>query len=154
MWLASLSLRDKHGKVVGAEYWDDRQLAYAQHLLTDVLLAGVGDPERERMFRMCITLCLHRGVRADELAQIPEWWHTAESVDLAGGPLHIYYARGVPDVESAKPCHAPRKAHAFPGRRDLYLPEDCGQCPPCRARARYGSNCSLTSQLARIAAAR
>jgi hypothetical protein len=81
-----------------------------------------------------MTLCVHRGIRSDELALIPRWWHEADAVDIAGGPLEVLWSRGVPDVPSANPCHAPGKQYLDPRRKDLWLPVDCGECPPCRAR--------------------
>lgn len=134
MWLASVSLRDKRGDIIGTAKWTPRQWRYAEDTLKNYALRGAGDENRERMFRMCITLCLHRGIRDDELDQIEDWWFDAAAVDLAGGPLEIIYAKGVPDIESAKPCHHPRKQLIDLSRLDLYLPRDCGVCPPCIAR--------------------
>ena len=144
MWLASLSISDKHGRLLPNSRWTTRQMRLAQRVLGDWVLKGVGDAERERCFSMCITLCLHRGVRPDELALIGRDWHEAEPVDLAGGPLEILYARGVPDVESAKPCHRPGKRLIDLRRIDLWFPVDCGECPPCVAR-QNARVCSLAS---------
>jgi hypothetical protein len=135
VWLASVSLRDRRGEIIGTAKWGEREWAHAQDVLSNVALAGAGDESRVRMFRMCITACLHRGIRDDELRQIPHWWFDAEAVDIAGGPVEIIYARGVPDIESAKPCHRPRKQVLDLRRLDLWLPVDCGECSPCRARA-------------------
>jgi hypothetical protein len=135
VWLASVSLRDKRGDLLGTARWSERHWRYAEDVLKDYALAGAGDESRERMFRMCITACLHRGIRDDEIEKIPQWWSDAEAIDIAGGPIEIIYAKGVPDIESAKPCHQPRKQLIDMRRLDLYLPIDCGDCPPCLARA-------------------
>jgi hypothetical protein len=134
VWLASVSLRDSRDNIIGTSKWTPRHWQHARKLLSDVVLNGCGDLERERMFRMCITLCLHRGLRPDELASIPDWWHQARATDLAGGPLEIIYSKGISDIESAKPCHNPRQQLIDMRRLDLWLPLDCGQCPPCVAR--------------------
>jgi hypothetical protein len=118
---------------------------HAEWLLTDVALRGIGDPERERLFRMCITMCLHRGVRQDELELIPQWWHEGPSIDLAGGPVEVLRTRGVPDIESTKPCYQPHKRMVEIGRPDLWMPFDCGMCPPCldRTARREAALCKL-----------
>jgi len=109
VWLASVSLRDRRGEIIGTAKWQEREWRFAEDVLKNHALAGAGDESRERMFRMCITACLHRGIRDDELDQIPQWWFDAEAVDIAGGPIEIIYAKGVPDIESAKPCRKPGK---------------------------------------------
>jgi len=108
-------------------------MRHARRLLEQVL-KGAGNPERERVFRMCITLCMHRAIREDELRLIPAWWHQAEAVDIAGGPLEVLESRGVEEIASAFPCHAPGKRPFDPKRPDLWIPVDCGFCPPCMAR--------------------
>jgi hypothetical protein len=136
VWLASVSLRHpKTGQIIGTSTWGEREWAHAENVLKTYALNDAGDESRERMFRMCITACLHRGIRDDELRQIPQWWFDAEAIDIAGGPIEIIYAKGVPDIESAKPCHEPRKRLIDMSRLDLYVPVDCGSCPPCQARA-------------------
>jgi len=107
---------------------------YAEATLRKTVLGGAGDPERERFFRMCITACLHRGVTQSELRRLPQWWHDAPAVDLAGGPLEVLWSKGVPDILSAQPCAQPCRKLLDPRRPDLYLPLDCGTCPSCLAR--------------------
>jgi hypothetical protein len=116
---------------------------YAFHILRDVALAGIGDESRERAFRMCITLCVHRGVRRDELAQVDRWWHDARPADLAGGPIEIYYSRGIPDIPSAMPCAHPSKRLIDRRRLDLWLPIDCGECESCIARKNVRLLCAI-----------
>ena len=82
---------------------------------------------------MNITLCLHRQASAEEVAALPEAWHKAPS-GMAGGPVEILWERGVKATASALPCHDPGRAAPIPGRSDLWVPIDCGVCPPCLAR--------------------
>lgn len=107
---------------------------HAEEVLRTVALGGIGDESRERFFRMCITACLHRGVRADELALIPAWWHEADAVDIAGGPVEVLRSTGVPEIPSAMPCRNSGRQALDPFRSDLWIPVDCGACEPCRAR--------------------
>jgi hypothetical protein len=106
----------------------------AERLLNRTL-SGVGDMDRERLFRMNITLCLHRALTANEKAGLPAGWQNAPG-GLAGGPVEILRSRGIPDdLESAKPCLSPGQRVQFLTRPDLWIPQDCGNCPPCVARA-------------------
>lgn len=112
---------------------------HAEECLRFDALGGIGDQSRERFFRMCITACLHRGIRDDELRLIPAWWHDAEAVDIAGGPVEVLWSKGVPEIASAMPCHNPGKRLLDPFRPDLWFPVDCGECEPCVARANVRS---------------
>ena len=133
MWLASVSLHDKRGEIISTNTWSSRQFRQADRIARQALHEA-GDENRERTFRMCMTFCIHRGIRDDELAIIPRWWHEADAIDIAGGPLEMLSSKGVPDVLSAKPCYSPGKRPIAPRRPDLYFPVDCGACPPCVAR--------------------
>jgi len=91
---------------------------------------------------MCATLCLHRGLSDDELERLPGGCQLARN--LAGGPVHVYYSRGVtPGLMSGEPCERPGQdplsgPHHEGGRYNrwlLWLPVDCGKCQPCRDRA-------------------
>lgn len=135
MWLASASLRDRHGKIRPAKDWDRDTIERVSQTL-DIALNGVGDVEHEREFRMCITLCRHRALTQDEYDQLPEWWHEADAVDLAGGPVEVLWSKNVPETQGTLPCHNPTREHISPG---LWLPFDCGECPPCKARAEVRS---------------
>jgi hypothetical protein len=106
---------------------------HAEECLRFDALGGIGDQTRERFFRMCITACLHRGIRPDELASIPKWWHDAEAIDIAGGPVEVLWQKGVPEIPSAMPCHNPGR-QIIGTRLDLWVPVDCGECEPCIAR--------------------
>lgn len=131
MWLASASLRDRHGRIRPAKDWDPETTARVSESLT-ACLDGIGDPEHEREFRMCITLCRHRALTDDEFAALPPWWHEADAIDIAGGPVEVLWVRNVPETPATQPCVAPGKTYISDG---LWLPEDCGKCEPCRARA-------------------
>jgi hypothetical protein len=131
VWLASASLRDRHGRIRPAKDWDAATTAKVSATL-DVVLDGVGDDEHEREFRMCITLCRHRALTQDEFDGLPDWWHKAPAHDLAGGPVEVLWSKNVPETPGTQPCHKPTRQHVGPG---LWLPLDCGECPPCEARA-------------------
>ena len=102
-------------------------------MLRDVL-DGVGNEEKERLFRMNITLCMHRACTYDEVAGLPHNWQVALS-GMAGGPVEVIWSKNVSESPSAKPCEKPE--HILPDTRrvDLWLPGDCGKCGPCLARA-------------------
>jgi hypothetical protein len=129
-----VALRDRAGEIVATEKWSPGMYSYAEKTLRNDVLGGLGDPKRERTFRMCITLCIHRGLGPRELRRLPRWWHEAPARDMAGGPLEIISSRGVPDIASARPCINPVRRPIDPRRPDLYLPMDCERCEPCRAR--------------------
>lgn len=112
--------------------WD-----YALITLRTTVLGGLGDRTRERFFRMNITACLHRGLTPRDLRRLPDWWHQAASVNLAGGPIEVIWSRGLPDTPSAQPCANPRKQMISSTRPDLWIPQDCGACPSCVARRAY-----------------
>lgn len=104
-------------------------------------LAGVGNVQRERLFRLQITLSLQRALTDQEIAVLPEWFHEAPALDIFGGPVAILRETeaGVP---STWPCERPQHL-PFPGvkDRDIWMPGDCGTCPSCQARsARENSN--------------
>lgn len=149
MWLASVALRDSAGEIIGNATWTPEMWRYAEMTLTSTVLGGVGDRRRERLFRMNITLCLHRGVTPQELRRLPAWWHEADAVNLAGGPIEVLWSRGLPRTLSAEPCDNPTHRTLPPNGRqprpDLWVPEDCGRCPSCVARiaAQAAPGCAL-----------
>lgn len=132
VWLASFSRWNGDLAIAVPRWSNDALIDGEQRLRT--LLSGVGDSSRERLFRMNITLCLHRAATDQEVAQMPPWFHTYPACGLAGGPVKVLW-ENVPGSESTKPCKAPVKIKL--DKRDplLWLPEDCGKCAPCRARA-------------------
>ena len=131
VWLASLSIRDRHGQIVPTGRWEGFTMPRAQASI-DTLLDGVGDPAHERSFRMCVTLCRHRALTTEEADHLPEDWWTTPARDLAGGPVEVLWSVGVPETPSTQPCANPTKVPMGPG---LYFPDDCGACETCAARA-------------------
>jgi hypothetical protein len=130
VWLASLSIRDRNGNVAPTEKWSAERMDAAQASI-DTLLSGLGDQEHERSFRMCVTLCRHRALTANEADELPNDWWTTPAEDLAGGPVEVLWSRGIPSRPSTEPCANPTKVPLAPG---LFFPEDCGVCPSCAAR--------------------
>jgi len=134
VWLASISRRRPNGRVVYVPDWSAAQRREAEKRLRD-LLAGVGDVTQERLFRMNVTLCLHRAASADDLAIAPPWFLTAEGCGLAGGPVEVL-SETVPGAASTKPCLSPGRERLEPAHPHAWIPVDCGRCEPCRARRR------------------
>lgn len=109
------------------------------------MLEGVGDEKRQRLFRMCVTTCIHRAVTPAEEVSLPESFHSGEAIDIAGGPVEIL-EESEPGLPSTRPCMNPTMVslddmlgHA--GRiRGAKFAQDCGECEPCRARERCSAN--------------
>lgn len=135
VWLASIS-RWREGSPVAVPRWSEATRLEAEAALR-ATLEGVGDSTRERLFRMNVTLCLHRAATAVEVAGQPDWFHTHPAIGLAGGPVEVLWENTL-GADSTKPCRHPRKVQ-FPGAKDplLWIPQDCGQCRSCRARATF-----------------
>jgi len=133
VWLASLSTRDKHGEVIATGNLKPYQVREAEVILRKAL-EGVGDPSRERLFRMNITMCLHRAATDIEVATAPLWWQESPGCGIAGGPVAILW-ENTPASDSCKPCEKPGHGIIYPSRPDLWFPVDCGSCAPCVARA-------------------
>jgi len=131
VWLASLSRRRPNGRFVYVPDWSGPQRRDAERLLRTVLF-GVGDPTRERLFRMNVTLCLHRAATDAEVAAQPAWFLEAPGCGLAGGPVEVL-AESVPGALSTKPCERPIR-EPFDRHPHGWLPVGCGECGPCRAR--------------------
>ena len=132
VWLASVSRFDGKGRNLPASTWRPAiQLAMERVALA--VLDGVGDRNRERVFRMCVTLCVHRALTADEVAQLPPWFHDGEAIDIAGGPVEI-----LRETESGRPSTRPSEHLTFEAVKvhgsTMHLPVDCGECGPCHAR--------------------
>jgi hypothetical protein len=152
VYLASLSRRSLvTNAIIATDVWSPQTMADSIALLRRTL-GPSGDAERERVFRMQVTLCIHRALTPDEVTRLPASFHTAEAVDLAGGPVEVISEteEGWP---STRPCHNPTRKPLSPGNPWLWYPEDCGDCPPCVARAslqlRSGPREVPTSPMAR-----
>lgn len=111
-------------------------------MLRTVALRGVGDDSKERLFRMNVTLCMHRACTEAEVAGLPAWWHEALS-GMAGGPVEVLWSKNVTDSPSSAPCENPEHVPSMCGRPDLWIPCDCGQCAPCKARAQIACSVRL-----------
>lgn len=108
-----------------------RSIAYLRHRV----LGDVGDPLVERVFRMNVTLCIHRLCTPTEAAAAGRLWAGKEMRDLAGQPIEIIEERGCESGPSCQPCNNPRRLAIIPSRPDLWVPQDCGACPSCEARS-------------------
>lgn len=133
VWLASVSHKSKT-----TDRWVRQEHATAKAMLLRVL-QGVGDESRQRVFRMCVTLCMHRALTEAEIAGLPQSFHDAEAVDVAGGPVEIV-EETEPGSPSTRPCESPTMidlAEAL-GRnishKGATFAQDCGNCIPCIAR--------------------
>jgi hypothetical protein len=135
VWLASASLRDRHGALLPSSAWIDDRREYDRVVKAlRRTLVDVGDPTRQRLFRMPVTVCLHRALTASEVASLPDEWHAVPPVHLAGGGLEVLWETE-PGALSTRPCERPTRRALYATRPDLYTIEDCGGCGPCRARA-------------------
>ncbi len=108
-------------------------------------LSPIGDRRWERGFRMCLTLCMHRGLSGREIERLPPCWHEAKGTALAGGPVEVFWSIGVPKgLLSADPCHDPGH-EPIPGLPGVWLPVDCGDCAPCEQRAAIEEGADVAS---------
>lgn len=125
VWLASVSRWRVNGKPKLTHEWRRMETADGVEQLQR-LLRGVGDPTRWRLFRMNLTLCMHRAVNQAEAAQLPP----AQLCHLAGGPVEVL-AEAAPGALSTQPCRTPRWSRLS---GQVKLPVDCGECDTCLAR--------------------
>jgi hypothetical protein len=135
VWLASISRRDSAGRIIGTADWSHKSRRWMATLLREHVLAGVGDPSRQRCFRMNITLCIHRALTEREVADLVPQWRCGPGPNIAGPPVEILWEVGCTTSPSGLPCESPRHVVVRDDRPDLWLPGDCGACEPCRARA-------------------
>lgn len=148
VWLASVSRRDiVTSQPITTDRWSAPMFGEGEAIL-DRLLGPVGDKTRERSFRMHLTLCRHRAATEKEVAALPQWWHDAPAVDLAGGGLEVLWTKGLgEDVPLVQPCVDPGK-HSL--SVDVALRVDCGVCEPCMARASWEADHPSASGGARV----
>jgi hypothetical protein len=136
VWLASVSRRSiVTDRLVPTGKWTPGQYREGMAIL-EKALHRAGDASRQRIFRMNITLCLHRALTVEEVGALPGSC-PVRPVNLAGGPIEVLWET-VPGSDSTKPCHNPTR-EPLPGEppiTDLWLPIDCQTCPPCLARKR------------------
>lgn len=134
VWLASLSRPNLATRErLPTTRWTGAQMADGEHILRQTL-DGIGDPTAQRLFRMQLTLCLHRRVSQEEQAHLPAsfWEHPA--IGLAGAPVAVLWET-VPGSPSTRPCANPGHRMLSATDPELWLPVACGVCPSCRARA-------------------
>jgi hypothetical protein len=134
VWLGSISRKSNvGGGRLSTQLWSPATMAESIALLRR-MLGPVGNPDRERIFRMQITLCIHRALTDEEVQRLPAYFHQEPATDLAGGPVEVIWENeeGAP---STRPCAAPRHGSP-PGNRNplIWVPIGCGACEPCRAR--------------------
>jgi hypothetical protein len=136
VWLVSVSRRSPlTGRIRTVPTWNEAERQETVALMRQVL-EGAGDPGRERIFRIQVTMCLHRALSDAEIAGLPRWFHEAEAIGIAGGPVAILW-ENVAGRASTKPCENPHRRLLDPGsgQLDVWIPIDCGWCEPCQARA-------------------
>lgn len=131
VWLASISRKRKNGQIFYVPEWSASQLRHAERLLIE-MVSGVGNPQRERLFRMNVTLCLHRAATVEEVERQGACFLTAPGNGLAGGPVEILRETELGQW-STKPCTMPRRA-VIGDSEHAWIPMDCGGCAPCLGR--------------------
>ena len=136
MWLASIALWSRSREMIETSQWSPEQMKDCWEKLKRVL-HGLGDLDRQRLFRMKGTLCLHRAATDAELEELrhfaPDFFE-GKPDSLAGGPVEILWET-VPGEASTKPCQNITFQKHESG---ACLPVDCGKCESCRARATFG----------------
>ncbi len=132
MWLASISRIHPNGKTLYVPEWSASQMRAAERELREMLI-GVGNTNRERLFRMNVTLCLHRAATNDEVAAQPGWFLTCAGNGMAGGPVEVLSETEI-GSDSTRPCRSPKKFVIDHGSPHGWIPTDCGVCEPCVAR--------------------
>lgn len=136
VFLASTSRRDwRTGRLLFTPTWPQPWYQDSIAALRR-LLGPLGDRSRERIFRMNLTLCVHRALTDEECARLPASFWEGDAEGIAGAPVAVLW-ENVPGALSTKPCAAPHKAPISGYARDPdgWIPVDCGICPSCLARA-------------------
>jgi len=131
VWLASYSLR-KNGRIVATGRWSQQQRRAATEALKG-LLREVGDESAMRVFRMNVTMCLHKALSQRDEVAIPVSWFSGPGRDVAGIPIEII--EETCSSPSTRPCDNPGRLVIDRSRPDLWIPTPCGECPSCVARA-------------------
>lgn len=137
VWLASVSRRAPlmGNRTISTTLWSDKTRAEMTELLRRVV-GPAGNVERERIFRMNITLCIHRALTTAEVDSLPPYFHSDEPTDLAGGPVEVLW-ENEEGALSTKPCAHPHRQYIDPRDPLLWIPLDCGVCDTCTARLDY-----------------
>jgi hypothetical protein len=136
VWLASTSRLDlRTGRIAFVPTWSPAWMRDSTSSLYR-LLGPLGDRSRERIFRMNVTLCVHRALSREEIAGLPEWFWEGQAEGIAGAPVQVIW-ESIPGSASTKPCASPER-HWLPGYegdQHGWIPRDCGVCASCLARA-------------------
>lgn len=143
VWLASLSRWNRDGSLATSR-WGPAQIDSGTNALRK-MLGECGDPSKERVFRMQLTLCIHRAANAAEKAALPEWFWSDPGIGIAGGPIEVLW-ESVPGKPSTRPCENAGRTW-IDREREIWLPVDCGKCEPCHARALIGTYAPELSRL-------
>lgn len=131
MWLASVSCWPDGRRNLPLERWGAGRARVARRIV-DQLLDGCGDPAVERGFAMVMTMCAHRAVSDAELTAIPAAGDVF--VTLAGGGVRtLWQTDDYPHSASLDRC----ERGVWWTKDGIRVPGDCGECPPCLARAMY-----------------
>lgn len=135
VWLVSLSRTSiLTGQKILVPRWPKDWITESMKIMREAL-HGAGDESRERIFRMNLTICLHRAISIAEYDALPSSFHEGEAEGIAGGPVAVLW-ESIPGSQSTKPCHNPKRM-PLPETNDLlygWIPIDCGVCDPCIAR--------------------
>jgi hypothetical protein len=133
VWLASISRRPQgRREALSTQVWSPSTMQDSVDLLRRIL-GPAGNPDRERIFRMQVTLCIHRALTDAEVAALPDSFHAAEATDLAGGPVEILFETE-DSGPSTRPCLNVKRLPLSRTDPLLWFPGDCGDCVPCLAR--------------------
>jgi hypothetical protein len=126
--------RDGEPRIVPTYEWSADEINARWRILRNTV-RSVGDEHRWRLFRMNVTLCLHKALTAEEVALLPPEWASCRATALAGGPVEVLFSEGCSDAPSCQPCAEPEHVQIDPLQPELWLPADCGVCESCKARA-------------------
>lgn len=135
VWLASVSRMRPNGTTLYVPEWSKSQMNEARKLIYG-MVDGVGNTARERLFRMNVTLCLHRAATDSEVRAQGSWFLEAPGCGLAGGPVEVL-KETEPGDPSTRPCQNPNRYPIERGHPFGWIPVDCGVCDPCLARKHF-----------------
>ena len=129
MWMASASYWQR-GVQVYAYRWSGTRIRQGEALLKRVL-AGVGEPEHERLVLNATALFHSRRLTEAEIDAAN--LRNVCAVDPAGTPLRVIWERGESFALTTQPCERGGIYLA-----DGWLPQalECGVCPSCVARSK------------------
>lgn len=134
VWLASLSrMNPITHEPIATGNWTPQTVQESRDVLMR-FLGPVGNEYRQRLFRFNATLCLQRALTGEEVQRLPSYFFAEPAVDLAGGPIEVLWETE-PGALTTQPCERPDHGPTAMRNPQLWIPLDCGDCPPCKARA-------------------